>query len=147
MMFTEARSATSKGLGVRVPLTPPNSTYVLIIALLSRYLFVRVAVLMTKSLSLCSRSGINVSIASCYARTSAVSPSPSMRRRTMNDIDEFLKVALALFLSISGLLLLLTYLERSLSEPAKESARQVTTRLGARGAVYQWLLRRRRKSK
>jgi uncharacterized membrane protein len=70
-----------------------------------------------------------------------------MRRRTMNDIDEFLKVALALFLSISGLLLLLTYLERSLSEPAKESARQVTTRLGARGAVYQWLLRRRRKSK
>jgi uncharacterized membrane protein len=65
----------------------------------------------------------------------------------MNDIDEFLKVALALFLSISGLLLLLTYLERSLSEPAKESARQVTSRLGARGAVYQWLLRRRRKSK
>ena len=70
-----------------------------------------------------------------------------MRRRTMNDIDEFLKVALALFLSISGLLFLLTYLERSLSEPAKESARQVTSRLGARGAVYQWWLRRRRKSR
>jgi hypothetical protein len=65
----------------------------------------------------------------------------------MNDIDQFLEIALVLFLTIAGLLLLLTYLERSLSEPAKESARQVTGRVGARGAVYQWWLRRRSKSK
>jgi hypothetical protein len=62
----------------------------------------------------------------------------------MNDLDEFLKLALALFLTITVVLLLLTYLERSLSEPAKESARQVSGRLGAREAVHQWWLRRRR---
>jgi hypothetical protein len=63
----------------------------------------------------------------------------------MNDIDEFLEVALALFLTIAGLLFLLTYLERTLSEPAK-SVRQVSERLRARAAVRQWWLNWRNKS-
>jgi hypothetical protein len=64
----------------------------------------------------------------------------------MNDIDEFLEVALALFLTIAGLLFLLTYLERTLSEPAKESVRQGSERLRARAAVRQWWLNWRNKS-
>jgi hypothetical protein len=62
----------------------------------------------------------------------------------MNEIDEFLKFALALFLTITVVLLLLTYLERSLSEPPKESARQASDHLGAKGILQQWWLRRRR---
>jgi hypothetical protein len=36
----------------------------------------------------------------------------------MNDIDEFLLVTLGLFFGITVLMIVLTYLERTLSEPA-----------------------------
>ena len=47
----------------------------------------------------------------------------------MNGIDEFLEVALAVFLGIPVLLFLLTYLERSLIESAKEESPTVPDRV------------------
>jgi hypothetical protein len=41
----------------------------------------------------------------------------------MNDIDEFFEVALGILFGISLLLILLTYLEKSLVAPVKEKAR------------------------
>ena len=64
----------------------------------------------------------------------------------MKDIDEFLEVALAIFLAIAGLKFLLTYLERSLLEPVKKRNQPVPGRRGARAVVQQWWLRRRRSS-
>jgi hypothetical protein len=48
--------------------------------------------------------------------------------RNMNDIDEFLLVTLGLFFGITVLMLVLTYLERTLSEPAKAPMRSVSGR-------------------
>jgi hypothetical protein len=64
----------------------------------------------------------------------------------MNDIDEFLEVALALFLALTALIFLLTYLERTLSEPAKEPVRSIADRRGARAAIYRWWFRRRKRA-
>jgi hypothetical protein len=41
----------------------------------------------------------------------------------MNDIDEFFAVALGILFGISLLLILLTYLEKSLIEPVKDKTR------------------------
>ena len=65
----------------------------------------------------------------------------------MNDIDEFLEVALAIFVTIAGLMFLLTYLERSLLEPVKKPDRSVLDRLGARAAIQHWWQRWRRSSR
>ena len=46
----------------------------------------------------------------------------------MNDIDEFLLVTLGLFFGITVLMLVLTYLERSLSETSRAPERSVTGR-------------------
>jgi len=53
----------------------------------------------------------------------------------MNDIDEFLLATLALFFGITVLLLVLTYLERSLSETSRAPERSVTGRQRAEGSV------------
>ena len=44
----------------------------------------------------------------------------------MNDIDEFLLVTLGLFFGITVLMLVLTYLERTLSDPARAPKRSVS---------------------
>ena len=44
----------------------------------------------------------------------------------MNGIDEFLLATLGLFFGITVLMLLLTYLERNLSEPARAPEQPVT---------------------
>ena len=54
----------------------------------------------------------------------------------MNDIDEFLLVTLGLFFGITVLMLVLTYLERTLSEPARAPKRSVTGRQRAEGSVH-----------
>ena len=64
----------------------------------------------------------------------------------MNNIDEFLEVALAIFLAIAGLMFLLTYRERSLLEPVEKPNQSVAGRRGARAVVQEWWLRRRRSS-
>jgi len=47
----------------------------------------------------------------------------------MNDLDEFAEVALAIFVALTALIWLLTYLERTLVEPMTEkSARRGTRR-------------------
>ena len=46
----------------------------------------------------------------------------------MNGIDEFLMAALGLFFGITVLMLVMTYLEQTLYEPASESERSVTGR-------------------
>jgi hypothetical protein len=55
----------------------------------------------------------------------------------MNDIDEFLLATLGLFFGITVLMLVLTYLERTLSEPARAPERSVTGRQRADGSVHQ----------
>jgi len=53
----------------------------------------------------------------------------------MNGIDEFLMAALGLFFGITVLMLVLTYLEQTLYEPASESERSVTGRQHAGAAA------------
>jgi hypothetical protein len=55
----------------------------------------------------------------------------------MNDIDEFLLATLGLFFGITALMLVMTYLERTLSEPARAPERSVTGRQRADGSVHQ----------
>ena len=55
----------------------------------------------------------------------------------MNDIDEFLLVTLGLFFGITVLMLVLTYLERTLIESARAPERSVTGRQRAEGSVQQ----------
>ena len=55
----------------------------------------------------------------------------------MNDIDEFLLATLGLFFGITVLMLVLTYLERTLSEPARASKRSVSGRQRTEGSVHQ----------
>lgn len=54
----------------------------------------------------------------------------------MNGIDEFLLATLGLFFGITVLMLVLTYLERSLSEPARAPERPVTGRQRAESPVH-----------
>ena len=54
----------------------------------------------------------------------------------MNDIDEFLLVTLGLFFGITVLMLVLTYLKRSLSETPRAPERSVTGRQRADGSVH-----------
>jgi hypothetical protein len=62
---------------------------------------------------------------------------PLGERRNMNDIDEFLLATLGLFFGITVLMLVLTYLERTLSEPARASKRSVSGRQRTEGSVHQ----------
>jgi hypothetical protein len=55
----------------------------------------------------------------------------------MNDIDEFLLVTLGLFFGITVLMLVLTYLERTLSEPARAPKRSVSGRQRTEDSVHQ----------
>ena len=55
----------------------------------------------------------------------------------MNDIDEFLLATLGLFFGITVLMLVLTYLERTLSEPARASNRSMSGRQRTEGPVHQ----------
>ena len=55
----------------------------------------------------------------------------------MNDIDEFLLVTLGLFFGITVLMLVLTYLERTLTEPARAAKRSVSGRQRTEGSVHQ----------
>ena len=48
----------------------------------------------------------------------------------MNHIDQFLLVTLGLFFGITVLMLVLTYLERTLSEPARAPKRSVSAANG-----------------
>jgi hypothetical protein len=54
----------------------------------------------------------------------------------MNGIDEFLLAALGLFFGITVLMLALTYLERTLSEPASAPEQLVTGGQRAEGSVH-----------
>ena len=54
----------------------------------------------------------------------------------MNDIDEFLLVTLGLFFGITVLMIVLTYLERTLSEPGRAPERSVTGRQRVEGSVH-----------
>jgi Helix-turn-helix domain len=62
---------------------------------------------------------------------------PLGERRNMNDIDEFLLVTLGLFFGITVLMLVLTYLERTLSEPARAPMRSVSGRQRTEDSVHQ----------
>jgi hypothetical protein len=53
--------------------------------------------------------------------------------RSMNGLDEFLTAAMGLFFGITVLMFVLTYLERSLYEPARDSERLLTGRQPAGG--------------
>ena len=55
----------------------------------------------------------------------------------MNDIDEFLLVTLGLFFGITVLMLVLTYLERTLSEPARAPKQSVSVRQRTEDSVHQ----------
>jgi hypothetical protein len=64
----------------------------------------------------------------------------------MNGISEFFEVALAIFLGIPVLLFLLTYLERSLIEPAKEESPTVPDSVEVSTSWYRsWFHRRSRR--
>jgi hypothetical protein len=62
---------------------------------------------------------------------------PLGERRNMNDIDEFLLATLGLFFGITVLMLVLTYLERTLSEPARAAKRSVSGRQRTESSVHQ----------
>ena len=55
----------------------------------------------------------------------------------MNDIDEFLLATLGLFFGITVLMLVLTYLERTLSEPVGAPKRSVSGRQRTEDPVHQ----------
>jgi hypothetical protein len=55
----------------------------------------------------------------------------------MNDIDEFLLATLGLFFGITVLILVLTYLERTLAEPAGAPKRSVSGRQRTEDSVHQ----------
>ena len=63
----------------------------------------------------------------------------------MNGIDEFIELSLGLFAVLTGLIVLLTYMERSLPK-ANDAAQPVNDRPGATGAIQHWWRRRWRKS-
>jgi hypothetical protein len=62
---------------------------------------------------------------------------PLGERRNMNDIDEFLLATLGLFFGITVLMLVLTYLERTLAEPAGAPKRSVSGRQRTEDSVHQ----------
>jgi hypothetical protein len=64
----------------------------------------------------------------------------------MNGIDEFIELSLGLFAVVTGLIVLLTYLERTLDSKADNSAQPVHNRPGATAAIHRWWRRRRGKS-
>lgn len=63
----------------------------------------------------------------------------------MNGIDEFIEFSLGLFAVLTGLIVLLTYMERTLPK-ANDAAQPVNDRPGATGAIQRWWRRRRSKS-
>jgi hypothetical protein len=64
----------------------------------------------------------------------------------MNGIDEFIELSLGLFALVTGLIVLLTYLERTLDRKADDSAQPVNDRPGTTAAIQRWWRRRRSKS-
>jgi hypothetical protein len=63
----------------------------------------------------------------------------------MNGIDEFIELSVGLFAVITGLIVLLTYMERTLPK-ADDAAQPVNDRRGATAAIHRWWRRRWRKS-
>jgi hypothetical protein len=63
----------------------------------------------------------------------------------MNGVDEFIELSLRLFAVVTGLIVLLTYLERT-PPTANDSVQPVNDGPGATGAIQRWWWRRRRKS-
>ena len=64
----------------------------------------------------------------------------------VNGIDEFIELSLGLFAVVTGLVVLLTYMERTLNPKANDSAQPVNDKPGATGAIQQWWRRQRSKS-
>jgi hypothetical protein len=64
----------------------------------------------------------------------------------MNGVDEFIELSLGLFAVLTGLIVLLTYLERTLNPKANDSPQPVNDRPGATAAIQRWWRRRRSKS-
>jgi hypothetical protein len=63
----------------------------------------------------------------------------------MNGVDEFMELSLGLFAVLTGLIVLLTYLERTLPRP-NDSAQPMNDRPGAKAAAHRWWRQRRSKS-
>jgi hypothetical protein len=63
----------------------------------------------------------------------------------MNGVDEFIELSLGLFAVLTELIVLLTYLERTLPKP-DDAAQPVNDRRGATGAIHRWWRQRRSKS-
>jgi hypothetical protein len=64
----------------------------------------------------------------------------------MNGVDEFIELSLGLFAVLTGLIVLLTYMERTLTPKANDSAQPVNNKPGSTGAIQRWWRRRRSKS-
>ena len=64
----------------------------------------------------------------------------------MNGIDEFLELSLGLFAVVTGLIVLLTYLERTRDPKADDSAQPVNDRPGATAVIHRWWRQWRSKS-